>query len=58
MNLDIINTCHPDVWKWNKTFINYVLCLKLSVGIDTVTFVEILTHSTRSTGTLTGSKLF
>ena len=40
---DTINT-HPDVWKWEKTFSDYMFDLRTSVGKGPAMFVEIITH--------------
>ena len=40
MNKDIINTC-PDVWKWDKTFPNYMFNRKIHKGVGTTILVKI-----------------
>ena len=39
--LDTVDTC-PDVWKWEKTFLDYKFDLGPSMGVDTAMFVKII----------------
>jgi hypothetical protein len=57
INSDIITT-YPDIWKWNKTFPNYLLDIEPNKGMDTAMFVQIVAHFAHSADALTGSKQF
>ena len=54
----LMTITHPDVWKWNKTFLNHLFELDPNKVMDSIIFIVIITHFTATNSPLTGSKLF